>query len=128
MQGRSASCQMLRVTEPQAEAGGDGGAPAEPKRKFKFPPAFTGLFIVLLLVWIASFWVPAGTYNKDANGSPIPGTYHHLPSCSATVATAPALDVQSPTESGQAPADAQYAPGATFAEAGPPRVAERVTC
>ena len=104
------------------------GEPAPPAQKrFRFPTAFTVLFIVLLLVWIASFWVPAGAYNKDANGSPIPGSYHHLPSCNATVASAPALAVESPTESGQAPADAQYAPGATFAEAGLPCVDKSFT-
>ena len=40
--------------EPQAEA---------PKRKFKFPTAFTVLGAVMLLVWIASFFVPAGAYD-----------------------------------------------------------------
>ena len=108
---------------PESPPGPEERAP----RKLRFPTAFTVLFIVLLLVWIASFWVPAGTYNKDSSGSPIPGTYHHLPSCDAKVATAPALDVQSPTESGQAPADAQYAPGATFAEAGLPCVDDSFT-
>jgi uncharacterized ion transporter superfamily protein YfcC len=95
---------------------------AEPSRTFKFPTAFTVLGAVLLLVWIASFFVPAGVYKKDSSGSPVPGTYHKLPSCSAKVATAPALDVPSPTESGQAPADAAAAPGATYAEAGLPCV------
>lgn len=39
--------------------------PEAPKRKFKFPTAFTVLALVLLLVWIASFFVPAGVYNTD---------------------------------------------------------------
>src|SRR3954449_11253333 len=84
-----------------------------PQKKFKFPTAFTVLAIVLVLVWIASFFVPAGTYSKDANGSPVPGTYHHLPSCSAVEAGGEALVVDSPGESGVAPADAVSAPGAT---------------
>jgi uncharacterized ion transporter superfamily protein YfcC len=91
-------------------------------KTFKFPTAFTVLAAVLLLVWIASFFVPAGVYNKDAGGSPVPGTYHKLPDCSAPAATAPAIDASSPTESGQAPADAAAAPGATVAEAGLPCV------
>jgi len=96
---------------------------AEPRsRKLKFPTAFTVLAVVLLLVWVASFFVPAGVYKTDAAGSPVPGTYHSLPSCSAPAATAPALDVESPTESGQAPADAASAPGATVQEAGLPCV------
>jgi uncharacterized ion transporter superfamily protein YfcC len=95
--------------------------PAEPRaRTFKFPTAFTVLAAVLLLVWIASFFVPAGAYETDTAGSPKPGTYHKLPDCSAPAATAPALDVESPTESGQAPADAAAAPGATVVEAGIP--------
>ena len=83
------------------------------------------LAAVLLLVWIASFVVPAGAYKTDsATGAPVPGTYHKLQSCSAPAATAPAIDAESPTESGQAPADAESAPGATItaAEAGLPCV------
>ena len=95
------------MTAPAAPATG------EPARKFKFPTAFTVLAIVLLAVWTASFFVPAGAYKKDAAGSPLPGTYHELPSCSAPAATAPAIDAPSPTESGQAPADAAAAPDAT---------------
>ena len=83
-----------------------------PARKFKFPTAFTVLFAVLLLVWIASFFVPAGIYDKSSSGSPVPGTYHHLPSCSAVAAGGTALVVDSPGETGTAPADAQQAPGA----------------
>src|SRR4051812_7504020 len=95
-------------TAPDAEPPG-AGAPA---RKFKFPTAFTVLFAVLLLVWIASFFVPAGIYDKSSSGSPVPGTYHHLPSCSAVAAGGTALVVDSPGETGTAPADAQQAPGA----------------
>jgi uncharacterized ion transporter superfamily protein YfcC len=96
-----------------------------PQKRFKFPTAFTVLVAVLLLVWIASFFVPAGSYKTDsATGAPVPGTYHKLPSCSAPAATAPAIDAESPTESGQAPADAESAPGATITagEAGQPCV------
>jgi uncharacterized ion transporter superfamily protein YfcC len=85
-----------------------------PKRRFRFPTAFTVLFLVLLLVWVAAFFVPAGKYKTDATGSPIPGTYHELPSCSAVAAGgAGTLVVPSPGETGVAPADAQQAPGAT---------------
>jgi uncharacterized ion transporter superfamily protein YfcC len=89
-------------------------APTEPKRGgFRFPTAFTVLFLVLLLVWVASFFVPAGKYKTDASGSPIPGTYHKLPSCSAVAAGGGgALDVQEPGETGTAPADATQAPTA----------------
>ncbi len=86
---------------------------ARPDKKFKFPTAFTVLAAVLLLVWIASFFIPAGRYETNPNtGSPIPGTYHELPSCSAVAAGGAALVVSAPGETGTAPADAQSAPGA----------------
>jgi uncharacterized ion transporter superfamily protein YfcC len=95
-------------TEPAT----DGPIPSEPqRRKLKFPTAFTVLAAVLLLVWIASFFVPAGIYQTK-NGSPVPGTYHKLPSCSAVAAGGTALVVDSPGEAGVAPADTQSAPGA----------------
>ena len=58
-------------------------APGEPAAKqLKFPTAFTVLAAVLLLVWIASFFVPAGAYDIDPEaGGPVPGSYHELPSC-----------------------------------------------
>jgi uncharacterized ion transporter superfamily protein YfcC len=55
---------------------------AQPRKAFKFPTAFTVLFAVLVLVWIATFFVPAGAYKTDPTGGPKPGTYHRLPSCS----------------------------------------------
>jgi len=58
-------------------------APVEAGRKFKFPTAFTVLAAVLLLVWVASFFVPAGAYKTDPKtGGPVPGSYRELPSCS----------------------------------------------
>ncbi len=58
--------------------------PEERKGKFKFPTAFTVLAVVLLLVWIASFFVPPGVYEPDPQtGSPKPGTYHELSTCPA---------------------------------------------
>lgn len=51
-------------------------------KRVKFPTALTVLAIVLLLVWIASFFIPAGLYKLDPKtGSPIPGSYHELPTC-----------------------------------------------
>jgi uncharacterized ion transporter superfamily protein YfcC len=106
------------VTKPPPAAPPEAEPPPpastdEPAKKFKFPTAFTVLAIVLLLVWVASFFVPAGRYNTNAaTGSPVPGTYHELPSCSAVEAGDVALVVPSPAESGVAPADAKAAPGA----------------
>src|SRR3954452_11494481 len=119
---------MGAVVDPE-ETEQDGGvgppsaqappAPTEeaPPRRFKFPTAFTVLFGVLLLVWIASFFVPAGVYKKDADGAPIPASYYRLPSC-ADVAAGNALQVPAPAETGVAPSDAASAPGAVELQVG----------
>src|ERR1700757_548069 len=85
--------RLAMADEPIAPEAPDG--PEEPPRTFTFPTAYTVLALVLLLVWIASFFVPAGVYKTDKTGAPKPGTYHKLPSCSEPVATAPSLDTSS---------------------------------
>src|SRR3974377_984269 len=51
----------------------------KPKRRFKFPTAFTVLFFVLVLVWIMTFIIPPGSYSYvSCDGGPpkpIPGTF-----------------------------------------------------
>jgi len=54
-------------------------APVEEKG-FKFPTAYTVLFILLILVAIATWVIPAGQYDKNRAGEPIPGSYHEVPS------------------------------------------------
>jgi len=49
------------------------------ERKFTFPSAFTILFILLVLIALATWIVPAGSYDYDEDGAPIPGTYHPVP-------------------------------------------------
>src|SRR5689334_23858704 len=72
---------MAKTSRPPEEAA--PAAAAKEPRKLKFPTAFTVLAIVLVLVWIASFFVPAGAYKVDPKtGGPVPGTYHRLPDCS----------------------------------------------
>jgi uncharacterized ion transporter superfamily protein YfcC len=53
--------------------------PKLPKKKFSFPTAFTILFILLVLIALATFIIPAGSYDYNADGEPIPGTYHQVP-------------------------------------------------
>ncbi len=48
------------------------------KKKFEFPSAFTILFILLIVIAAATYLVPAGAYDYDEEGSPIPGTYHEV--------------------------------------------------
>ena len=71
----------MTTTSPMPDP---ASAPAEPAPKtLRFPTAFTVLAAVLVLVWIASFFVPAGAYQTDPEtGGPVPGSYRELPSCS----------------------------------------------
>ena len=63
---------MATQTKPQA-------APKS-KRSFQFPSAVTTLVIVTLLVWIAALFIPSGVYKETPDGTPIPGSYHRVPS------------------------------------------------
>ncbi len=48
------------------------------KNKRGFPSPLTILIGVLVLVWIATFFIPAGEYKLDAAGSPIAGSYQQI--------------------------------------------------
>jgi uncharacterized ion transporter superfamily protein YfcC len=50
-------------------------APSE-KRKFSFPTAYTILFLLVILTALATWIIPAGSYDYTEEGEPIPGTYH----------------------------------------------------
>ena len=52
----------------------------EGKRKFSFPTAFTILFILLFLIAAATWLIPAGSYDYNEDGEPVPGTYHQVES------------------------------------------------
>jgi uncharacterized ion transporter superfamily protein YfcC len=64
-----------------------GAVAAEPEKKSRFalPSAYTILFALIVLAAIATWVVPAGTYNLAADGSPIPGTYHEVASHPARI-------------------------------------------
>jgi uncharacterized ion transporter superfamily protein YfcC len=53
---------------------------AEEKKGFKFPSAYTILFLLIILVVIATWIVPAGQYEVNEAGEPIPGSYHPVES------------------------------------------------
>src|SRR5262252_8445126 len=67
------------ATETRARPEGEA---AEPKRRFKFPTAFTVLFFVLVLVWILTFIIKPGTYSyvscDGGSPKPIPGTFENF--------------------------------------------------
>ena len=52
----------------------------ESKHRFSLPSAYTILFALIVVMAIATWIVPAGTYQVDKSGSPIPDTYHEVPS------------------------------------------------
>jgi uncharacterized ion transporter superfamily protein YfcC len=64
------------------ETGGPEQPPTEQptERRRWFPSAFTVLAIVLVVVWLLAFVVPAGQYELDDGGAPIPGTYQEVDS------------------------------------------------
>ena len=46
------------------------------RRGLALPSAYTILFILIVLVALLTWIIPAGKYDVDADGEPIPGTYH----------------------------------------------------
>ena len=56
----------------------------EKKGRFTLPSAYTILFALIVLAAIATWVIPAGVYNLNASGEPIPGTYHEVASTRRT--------------------------------------------
>ena len=54
--------------------------PVEPQQRSRFtlPSAYTILFALIVLAAIATWIIPAGTYDLNDAGEPIPGTYHEV--------------------------------------------------
>jgi uncharacterized ion transporter superfamily protein YfcC len=64
----------------------DGFAPTtEKKRRFQLPSAYTILFFLIVLAALATWFVPAGTYDLNEEGEPVPGTYHEVESKPARI-------------------------------------------
>jgi uncharacterized ion transporter superfamily protein YfcC len=53
---------------------GEGG-----RRGIRLPSAYTILFLLIVLTALATWVIPAGAYDLDADGEPVPGTYHTVP-------------------------------------------------
>jgi len=62
-----------------AERPSDRAAEAEPSKK-AFPSPLTILTLILVLVWVAAFFIPSGQYRLDDAGSPIAGSYERVDS------------------------------------------------
>ncbi len=54
-------------------------SPEPGKSRFALPSAYTILFILIVLVALLTWIIPAGVYDSNADGEPIPGTYHTVP-------------------------------------------------
>ena len=67
------------TADTQTNPDDTGDTTAEPKRRFKFPTAFTVLFFVLVLVWVLTFIIKPGSYSYvSCDGGPpkpVPGTF-----------------------------------------------------
>jgi uncharacterized ion transporter superfamily protein YfcC len=49
------------------------------KSKFRMPTAYTILLLLIILVAAATWLIPAGSYDYDADDVPVAGTYHAVP-------------------------------------------------
>lgn len=73
------------VVDPRTSAGGEEppseeDATTAKRHRFTLPSAYTILFALIVLAAIATWVVPAGTYDVNEAGEPIPGTYHEVES------------------------------------------------
>ena len=66
--------------EPEVTTADPATPVDEPKRRFTLPSAYTILFALIVVIAIATWIIPAGTYALDDEGSPIPGTYEEVES------------------------------------------------
>ncbi|MGW0752792.1 YfcC family protein [Streptomyces sp. NPDC002587] len=69
--------QSAPASPQPAGARTDSGTPDGPRRRLRFPSAFTVLIAVTVAVWALTFVIPAGRYDTK-DGSPVPGTYHPI--------------------------------------------------
>ncbi len=56
----------------------DAAPEEEKKRGFRLPSAYTILFMLIVVVAALTWVVPAGRYQYNEDGTPIPGSYHRV--------------------------------------------------
>jgi uncharacterized ion transporter superfamily protein YfcC len=67
------------TADPAADPSTPAAAPPRRRRAgFTLPSAYTILFALIVLMAVATWLVPAGAYEVDDQGSPVPGTYHEV--------------------------------------------------
>ena len=47
-------------------------------KNFRMPTAYTILFVLLILVAVATWFIPAGSYDHHEDGTPVAGSYHEV--------------------------------------------------
>ena len=62
-------------------------APDKAKRGLRLPSAYTILFILIVVVAALTWIIPAGRYDYNPDGTPIPGTYHSVDANPARIVT-----------------------------------------
>ncbi len=63
--------------QPSSEHAASKAAPLSGEKR-AFPSPITILTCVLVLVWIATFFIPAGEYTHDPAGSPVAGSFRYI--------------------------------------------------
>jgi uncharacterized ion transporter superfamily protein YfcC len=58
----------------------EAGPEAPTKRGFALPSAYTILFLLIIIVAALTWIIPAGKYQLNSDGQPIPGTYQQVDS------------------------------------------------
>ncbi|WP_372404414.1 YfcC family protein [Streptomyces luteireticuli] len=67
----------MTTTAPTRAPADPEPEPRPPRRRLRFPSAYTVLAAVTVIVWGLTFVIPAGRYDTK-DGAPVPGTYHSV--------------------------------------------------
>jgi uncharacterized ion transporter superfamily protein YfcC len=78
--------------EESPQAAPEGSGDEASGQGIRFPQALTVLAIILVVVWVAAFFIPSGVYERTPEGDPIPGSYQQIPECSDAPEDAVCID------------------------------------
>src|SRR5262249_33395383 len=66
------------MAQAEVSAAPPGAQGEKKKRSFALPSAYTILFILIVLTAAATWIIPSGSYEYNADGEPMPGTYREV--------------------------------------------------
>ena len=78
MGGKRYAEGRLAVLRGHADRAKASPAAAGEQRKRGFPAPVTILISVLILVWMAAFFIPSGQCKLDGSGNPIAGSFRYV--------------------------------------------------